>query len=331
MELKRCATCKDVWYCGAECQKAGWKRHKKTCAPPLPFDPTVGEVLKAADAAKDVLATHMKIAVAHEAGDWWGVLKWEGRVEKLLVAQPDDVCDALLLIFVNAHVRTLGGVGIDVSSHQHSIIKMEKLRVEFLGKMQRFRDQGEALCTIGDHFFDLASEQEASRYYLRARRVAEAHGFFSVECNACIGLAQLANSEKEKLELLRNALAASALSEEEADVFKSELIVLHFLIGALLTKDALLKIRRQLTGDSLDETALDEMELLVPRFRKAAKEQSRRFGRLSNWEFTSLLVSAKLHEVLCVCPCGVGNPFSLVGPCISRRPVAFLPCSTAPK
>ena len=34
-ELKRCSRCKRVWYCGAECQNAGWKGHKKTCMAPL--------------------------------------------------------------------------------------------------------------------------------------------------------------------------------------------------------------------------------------------------------------------------------------------------------
>jgi MYND finger len=29
--MKRCAKCKDVWYCGAECQKAGWSEHKGRC------------------------------------------------------------------------------------------------------------------------------------------------------------------------------------------------------------------------------------------------------------------------------------------------------------
>jgi len=29
--LKKCAGCKSAWYCGAECQKADWKRHKLLC------------------------------------------------------------------------------------------------------------------------------------------------------------------------------------------------------------------------------------------------------------------------------------------------------------
>ncbi|KAF7325536.1 SET domain-containing protein [Mycena kentingensis (nom. inval.)] len=30
-ELKRCARCKDVWYCSSECQTRDWKEHKRTC------------------------------------------------------------------------------------------------------------------------------------------------------------------------------------------------------------------------------------------------------------------------------------------------------------
>ena len=29
--LKRCMACKYTYYCGAECQKANWKKHKKSC------------------------------------------------------------------------------------------------------------------------------------------------------------------------------------------------------------------------------------------------------------------------------------------------------------
>jgi putative hemolysin len=33
--LKKCMRCKQAAYCGAECQKAGWKIHKSNCDPPL--------------------------------------------------------------------------------------------------------------------------------------------------------------------------------------------------------------------------------------------------------------------------------------------------------
>lgn len=30
-EAKRCAGCGTVAYCGRECQKEGWKKHKRSC------------------------------------------------------------------------------------------------------------------------------------------------------------------------------------------------------------------------------------------------------------------------------------------------------------
>ncbi len=61
--LKRCSICKQVWYCGADCQKAGWRRHKKTCAPPLSFN-----------------AIFAKAAAAIAVSDWAQVRKWEARM-----------------------------------------------------------------------------------------------------------------------------------------------------------------------------------------------------------------------------------------------------------
>jgi hypothetical protein len=64
--LKRCSNCKQVSYCGAECQKAGWKKHKKKCAPPL-----------------SVMDVMTQVEASFYASDWEGVLKWEGRMEEL--------------------------------------------------------------------------------------------------------------------------------------------------------------------------------------------------------------------------------------------------------
>ena len=198
---------------------------------------------------------------------------------------------------------TLGGVGTDVLAQRHAIIRIEKERVELLGKMQRFRDQGEA-CRIGDQLVILRDTQEAAVYYTRAEKVAEAHGFFSVLCKACIGLGNLAFLDKrdeDAVKLLRNALIASPLSEDDAEGFESELCALGWLINALLNNDP---------ANNPDEAALDELEQLVPRFQETAKAQTRKNGRLCKWEFSSLVFGAQFHEVLCICTLRAGNPIS---------------------
>jgi hypothetical protein len=84
--LKRCSICKQVWYCGAACQKVVWRRHKKTCAPPL--------------STHDVRA---KVLAANAGGEWREVLKWEGSMEELMEGQSDTSCDSILLRFQLAH------------------------------------------------------------------------------------------------------------------------------------------------------------------------------------------------------------------------------------
>ena len=78
-------------------------------------------------------------------------------------------------------------------------------------------------------------------YHHKARKVGEAHGFFSVECRACLGLGQdkiVEGCIEEGLDLLRNALAASRLSEHEG--FSTwELPVLESLIDALFRTEAI--------------------------------------------------------------------------------------------
>jgi hypothetical protein len=75
--------------------------------------------------------------------DWREVLKWEGRMEEMMENQPDAGCNAILEVFCDAH-----RVGVNVTGSKDnmlSIIRLEKRHAEVLGKMQRFRDQGEAL------------------------------------------------------------------------------------------------------------------------------------------------------------------------------------------
>ena len=86
---------------------------------------------------------------------------------------------------------------------------------------------------------------------------------------------------EEGVALLRNALVAAELNE--LDDPKYELEALGALVEPLLHSHA-----------------SDEVEPLVLRYREAAKAQSEKVG-FCFAEFESLLFSAQLHEVLCLC------------------------------
>ena len=231
--LKRCSICKNVWYCGAECQNAAWKRHKKACAPPLSTEDVRARVFAASDA------------------DWREVLKWEGRMDDMMAGQSDATCVNILRRFLVAHnmgcLSTVSGTLPSGSVHHSlSAIRLGEQLIDFLGKMQRFRDQGEQMCNLADSLRRAGKGQEASLYFQKARKVGEAHGFFSVECSACLGLGEdkmMEGCNEEGLDLLRNALAASRLSENEG--FKTfELPVLQELIDALFLTEAIDEVER---------------------------------------------------------------------------------------
>ena len=125
--LQRCSCCKQVSYCGAECQKAAWKGHKKT------FKKKTCVTL--ADVFQKVWAADLR-------KDWREVLKWEGRMEEMVERLSDDFCQHILALFSDAHRGAFMSTNSKDSSL--SIVRLETRRAEVLGKMQRFRDQGVA-------------------------------------------------------------------------------------------------------------------------------------------------------------------------------------------
>jgi len=238
--LKRCSVCKHASYCGAECQNAGWRQHKKTCAPPLPLDDVVE-----------------KVKAAHVARDWRGVLELEGRMEEMMGGRPDATCSTILKLFITAH-SGLGHSGVDARDHLLSAARLMERRIGLLGRMERFRDQGQVICAFGINLVLLGREEDAAKQFERARAVGAAHGFFSLEANSCLGLGQLAmqkGRDEEGVELLQNALVAGRLAEDE-DI-NLELAALSALVPALIVTNA-----------------IDEAEPLLPRLREAAKEDS---------------------------------------------------------
>ena len=271
VEFKRCSRCKQTSYCGAECQNADWKRHKKKCAPLVPLE--------------DVAS---KINAARATQDWRGILQWEGRMEEMMADEPDDFCSKILSVFSDAH--NLGCQATASTDHARSFVGLAERRIPLLGKLQRFRDQGESMCRLSDVLSFLERNSEAATWYQRARDVGAAHGFFSLESRACLGLGTTALREgrlEEGMALLRNALVAAELNE--LDDPRYELNAVESLVEALLPTHE-----------------IDETEPLVVRYREAAKAKSEKEG-FCFAEFNSLLFSARLHEVLCLCTPRLGT------------------------
>jgi len=204
-------------------------------------------------------------------------------LEQLLEGLSDAARESILHKFKWAHAAASYSTGS--THHALAAVRLQDRRIELLGNMARFRDQGEEMCNAASHLRFAGQNTEAAAYLQRARDVGAAHGFFSVECKACLGLGCVAvtlGRYEEGADLLRNALAASSLREDEDD------IIMELTVLSTLT-DALFRTHR-----------IDEVEPLVPRFREAAKAVSQKLGHVSFWELESLCASARLLEV--------GNP-----------------------
>jgi hypothetical protein len=185
--------------------------------------------------------------------------------------------------------------------HARSYVGLVDRCIPLLGKLQRFRHQGEAMCSLSDILRLLDRDSEAATWFRRARDVGAAHGFFSLESRACIGLGMAAMEEgrhEEGLALLRNALVAAELNELDDPVF--EMDALRTLINALFVTNS-----------------IDEVEPLVLRYREAAKAQSEKEG-VCYAELYGHYFSARLHQVLCLCTLRLGTLYhgSLIAPSI---------------
>jgi len=203
-------------------------------------------------------------------------------MEELMALQSDDDCVGVLSNFSNAHLSGVQATGS--KHHARSLIGLVERRIPLLGKLQRFRDQGNAMCCLSGWLHFLHRDSEAATWSQRARDVGAAHGFFSLESTACMGLGMAAMAEgrhEEGVALLRNALVAAELNELDDPAF--ELDTLKSLIQALFKTNS-----------------IDEVEPLVLRYREAAKAQPEK-EKVCFAEFNSLLFSTQLHEVLCLC------------------------------
>jgi len=211
-------------------------------------------------------------------------------MEELMALRSDDACSNILSVFSDAHRKGFTATGS--KGHYRSCVGLEEWQIPLLGKLQRFRDQGQAMCSLSHALRLLDRDSEASTWSQRARDVGAAHGFFSLESKACRGLglaAMDAGRHEEGLPLLRNALVAAELNELDDPQYEL---------------DALSSLMFPLFSTNL----IDEVEPLVLRYREAAKAQSEKEG-VCFPELDSLLCSARLHQVLRLCTPRLGTPF----------------------
>ena len=89
------------------------------------------------------------------------MLKWEGRMEELMARQPDDDCSNVLSVFSDAHLMGFQETGSD--DHAQSNVRLVERRIPLLGKLQRFWDQGEAMCHLSNILRELKSKRSNRR------------------------------------------------------------------------------------------------------------------------------------------------------------------------
>jgi hypothetical protein len=153
-DLKSCGGCFQVAYCSKECQATGWKVHKKRCKEesanlalaslslvegnPLAefwFQPPGG------GAALNTRQARAHVALAHEEERWEEVMRCVGAIDTLLTSKEFD----------DAERHNVAG---EFSSAAQSgrdwalAARCCKEQVEILGRLQRFRNQGAAICRL---------------------------------------------------------------------------------------------------------------------------------------------------------------------------------------
>ena len=277
--FKRCSVCKQASYCGVACQKAAWQSHKKKCSP---------QPMSVNDVA-------VKLEAAWEARDWKGMLQLESRMDDLMdsVRTDGDFVQILILSrFSSAHIMAFQAR--PGKEDEIACARLLERQIPIHGRLQHFSDQGHDMCKIAAILARHGSTPESETWFERARKVGEAHGFFSLESVACIGLGNAmmsTNRHDEGMGMLENALVAADLNELDEPQY--ELDALKSLLDACFQK--LDVWRGSSPRKPYQKECTDKAETLLLRYQKAAKAQSEKEGVCVS-EFISLYYSARIHQ-----------------------------------
>mmetsp|Transcript_8690 Transcript_8690/g.20330 ORF Transcript_8690/g.20330 Transcript_8690/m.20330 type:complete len:323 (-) Transcript_8690:305-1273(-) len=131
---------------------------------------------------------------------------------------------------------------------------------DFLGCMERFRDQGRAMCRVAEQLRNSHQDEEAHQWATRARDLGVQHGFFQTEMAAVLQLAEQDIKKgrlKEGVDQLRHALTVTRFCEDENEAELLQRNALHSMMDAL----------EGLAMESGEEQ--EEQEEMITRFQKA--------------------------------------------------------------
>ena len=270
--------CKQAKYCDLTCQDADWMAHKRVCS----------------HAMRNV---QKKIVSACRAGDWKAVLKFEGRLEELMACRlsildlsgdtwmksTDRGHDATLDIFCQSHQIAFNETGRH--KHLRSSVKLHERRIPILGQLQRFRDQGDQMMIAARLLILIDKGAEAVRWMEEARNVGAAHGFYTMESQACNALGALAFDQgrrEDGLGLMRNAIIAGKLNE-----FEDPADELHAM--------------NQIMEPLFKESEIDEITGMMSRYQELSLQKEK---RSIAQQMRAPPDSARVEiEVLSICKC----------------------------
>jgi tetratricopeptide (TPR) repeat protein len=191
-------------------------------------------------------------------------------MENLMLDGPIDISNrqkqVVLILFIDLNNKANAETGHDM--YRVSLIRLKENLVKLLGSMELFHEQGLHMTTLGGMFMSMKHYEVAKIYFQEVRDIGVAHGFFTMECKACLGLGRIAMKEgrlQEGLELLQNALCASSLLLPEDNPREYEINAFYWLIDALFD-----------TGD------IDEAEKLMVRMAATVKQDEKDYIQIND-------------------------------------------------
>jgi tetratricopeptide (TPR) repeat protein len=265
--------CKKDHYCDATCQKKAWKNHKISC--------------KSTEEVGSILVR------AYNAENKEEIIRWKSRFDDVVAmkTQSDHVQCGVLHIVLRAYQSMLPLIVVMPMSNSnrpelevhitHRKIAAVYLRQsEFMCKALCFRDQGEAICHAADNILLGGNIEGARKLFNMARKIAEAHGFYIVECLSCQGLGNCFKSDgnrEEALLFLQNALVSAPFCEHSCDRLEKELT--------------------ECVASSLYYSQrYSEAEELMPRLRLLTRNSSVEHDSLDIMEVSGYLLRIRLYE-----------------------------------